>query len=619
MPIPVSGETRALVVFLRFADDTHDNPCTDGARAWPHRAAMPSFAASFLADEPTAPFHERSFTQFFYQQSNRNFVLTGRSVGYVTEAPAEDYLHVRRGRTSNVLDHGRIAREALDALDHTIDYRDFDGNGDGYVDQVFIVARNTRSYDVAMARADGVSTLGFSEAPGGEAFDGMGFCTNCSGSFNRYQGMDPEWRLVQLLAHEYGHDLFSGPRYFGNHLDPISGNGVPFVPRIDSLGLSYADRTTGYALMLGLGSARHRAFTGPFLSAYERDLISMGASIPEERWIDCPTLERDTTVTLNDLVVTGDCVRYEYAVPPPPEPPPGRRARVPRVEALYLSNLQQATFFTTPSTTRTTVSSSCPGCRTVEAGGPHDTGLLIERTTHRAKAPHQAQRDLLPADNGLAGPTQCEEFTVGEGIEAAELFDGDLWDPDAVQQLTPWTRPNSFGTTFQRDITQVLREGPWPAFDALRYAEGQPAAAAKTASAGQRQPVRAITFDYVHDLREADRIVIRQDSWMDRGSDGLTLGGTLVVKPGATLMLEDSVAVNIVRGVRVEAGGTLHVQPGASLLLGTGAVVVVEGTLVADEAQISAMDETTGGGSIRLVGAGRHMKTVPERRERLAR
>lgn len=607
MPIPVRGEVRALIVFLRFVDDTYNNPCTDGAKAWPHESAMPTFAEDLLAADPAPPFPERSLTQLFFQQSNGNFVITGEVVGYVTKLPREAYVRTGARRASDILDHGRITEEALRALDATIDYRSFDGNGDGYPDQVFFVARSTSPYHVAIRNADGVSTLGFSVPPGGEDFDGMGFCSNCSGSFNRYQGMDPQWRLLALLAHEYGHDLFNGPRYYGGHLDPITGNMVPFVPHADSLGSAYADRTTGYALMLGHGSQRHEANTNAFLSAYERALISLGAETPEARWIECPALTRDTTVTLGDLVATGDCVRHEYERLASSASPRGRRPQTPSVEALYLSNLQQATYFTQPSTTRTTVSRSCDGCRTVPGGGPHDTGLLVERTARQDTAPYRAQRDVLPADNGMTALLTCEQLTVGEGVEAAEVYDGDLWDPHSVQQLTPWTRPNSFGTTFQRDIPVGLRAGPWPAFDALRYA------AEPTAS----QQAPAITFDYVRDLRYADTVVIRSDSWMDRGSDGLTLSGTLLVEPGATLVLEDSVTVDVVGNVRVRAGGTLRVQPGAQLRLGAGAVLQVEGLLVADDAQVGPISAVDGWGGLRLVGAGR--VSSAERREALTR
>ncbi|MEM8601412.1 MAG: hypothetical protein AAGF99_15965 [Bacteroidota bacterium] len=601
-PPPLTGDVRSLIIFVRFADDTSDDTCTDGFRAWPSTALRPSFADSLLATSRTAPIPDSSLTAYFLLQSGGHYWLTGDAHGYVTQHPAEAYRYRNRESASRVLDHGAVTREALLTLDDAIDFSEYDGDGDGHVDQIFFVARSMGRYFIAMRRADGVSTLGFGQEPGGADFDGMGICGSCAGSFNRYRGLDAVRSLILLFAHEYGHDLFNAHRWYGGHLSPILGNRVPFVPRLDSLGERYADMTTGYALMLGIGAARHEAIKTASMSAFERAMLSQKA--PDGAgWIDCPALRRDTTVTLRATETTGDCVRLDYTrVEGPAQaqdaPPPSRRRRgppPPMVESLYLSNLQAATFFSTPTVATTYVSDSCSGCRPVETGGPHDTGLLAERVSYRVTAPHNAVRDVLPADNGLEGLLSCEQVTAGEGIEAAEVFDGDLWDPDRVRQLTPWTRPNSFGTTFQHDAPRSMREAAWPAFTNLRYAD---------------RADGTISFDYVSDVREAASFTVDAPSWIDAGSDGLELDGHLTIGDGGTLVVEDSVTVAIRGGLRIESGGHLELHPGATLLIGPGASIDVNGQMRGEDARLAPMDASQGwagiqsrrGGDVDLVG-----------------
>ncbi|MEO1728577.1 MAG: hypothetical protein AAFR95_16275 [Bacteroidota bacterium] len=582
---------RSLVIFVRFADDASDGTCAGGSLAWPSSALTPTFADSLLASTRASVVPDSSLTEYFLLQSGGHYVLTGDAFGYVTEHPRSHYRFTRGRGQSRVIDHGRVTREALLALDDQIDFQQYDGDGDWHLDQVFFVVRSTGSDFIALERADGVSTLGFSEAPGGPSFDGIGICGDCAGSFNRYQGLDPVRALIKIFAHEYGHDLFNAHRWYGGHLSPIAGNLVPYVPRLDSLGTYYADMTTGYALMLGIGAARHEAIKTVSMSAFERAMLSQKA--PDgAAWIECPALQRDTTVTLRDVVTTGDCVRLDYAqgeIPlPPGRTPRGRPERL--AEALYLSNLQQSTFYSVPTVANTTVSRSCAGCRPVETGGPHDTGLLVERVVHRAEAPHNARRDVVPADNGLEGLQSCEQVTAGEGVEAAEVFDGDLWDPDQVRQLTPWTRPNSFGTTYQRDVPQAVRLGAWPAFTGMRYA---------SRSDG------SITFDYVQDVRTADTLTVREPSWMDDGSNGLVLAGHLVVAGGGVLIVEENVSVSVRGGVQIKPGGRLELRTGATLRIGAGTAIRVAGELIGDQARLAPLDPVQGWEGVQRVAQGR--------------
>ncbi|MEM6782377.1 MAG: hypothetical protein AAF624_01395 [Bacteroidota bacterium] len=541
------------------------------------------------------PVPDSSLTSYFLEQSHGHYWLTGTVHGYVTKRARRDYLFANAQSRSRVVDHGQVTREALLALDDEIDYREYDGDGDGHVDQLFFVARSMGNYYIAMRGADGVSTLGFSEAPGGDELDGMGLCGNCAGSFNRYQGLDPVRALIKILAHEYGHDLFNAYRWYPGHLSPIAGNRVPYVPRVDSLGERYADLTTGYALMLGIGSARHEAIKTPSMSAFERSLLTMKA--PEDAaWIDCTSLQRDTTVTLRDIARTGDCARLHYEQRPAPQPPESRSRPAPKVEGLYLSNLQPTSFFSQPTISNTKVSKTCSGCRPVETGGPHDTGLLVERTAYRPDPPHRAQRDVVPSDNSLEGLLSCEQVTAGEGIEAADVFDGDLWDPDQVRELTPWTRPNSFGTTFQTDVPEPLRRAAWPSFTNFRYIDRDAA---------------TIAFDFVRDVREVDTLHVRESSWMDSGSDGLMLSGHLVVEEQAVLIIEDSVSVLVERGVRIRPGATLELRPGAELLFGPEGEVVVEGLLRGSPAALRPRSPIEGWGGLRRVGRGRVEEDLP--------
>jgi hypothetical protein len=550
--IATTGRTRAMMLFVRFRDDRTTNACALGLQEWPYEAPLPRLADYVLAAEPTPPFPDSSLTEFFYRQSHGVFTLYGDVFGYVT---ARDETAYRRGQT-NRIDLGMLTRELVDHFSRRIDFSQYDENGDGFVDHIFVIIRNFNHLILYQnPHVGGVASLGadFTREDDVRALGGVRIAANRSGSVNRYQVVDVTRDNVLLLAHEFGHHLFNANGYFPSHLNPIHGNRVPFHPPPDR-DHDFADRMVSYSLMQGEGTASVAGWR-LHLSAAERSYINADNPDPATHWIDCPTPQHGQTVALRDLYTTGDCVRLQFESDP-------------QVTELFLQHIDDSAFINAPRFNRSGIDVACPGCRLVEGGTPV-TGLLVELSRRNAEKPFRAVRDVLPADNALHRHSGCD-LAVDIGRRVAETFADDFWRPNNRRQLTPWTRPNVYGYTFGADVPAHYHQSGWHVFDDLRY------------SGSGRS---AIAFDYYRTPFELDTFVVRADSWMDAASDGIAFAGHVRVDPGARLAIEDGITVRFDGGLTVEEGATVVVEPsGATLLFGDGALLRVEGTLEADSA-----------------------------------
>ena len=527
-----------MLIFVQFKDDNVDGTCARGNTDWPSTSTRPNFADHILSPTPTPPFADSSLTEYFYAQSLGNFTLYGDAFSYVTKLNESDYRRPDSNLERNEFDRGKLTKEILDHFNPVIDYSEYDANGDGYLDHAFIVIRLLTKLTIFYQNStSGISNLDFQYK--GDAYDGVYIDNNRSGSYNKYGRVNPHRGLVGLLAHEFGHDIWNGRRYFGNHLPVISGNLVPheappsFKPsRRFSKASTYADQMYGYAHMTGLGSGSKSA-TGSYFSAFERALINLDPSEDaSKRWIDCDEMVDGRTYALRDLFATGECQRIVLDGPSP-------------VDELYISNLQRASYFGTLVTVQSQIDNNCPGCNTLETGQP-TTGLAVERTRRNATLPFNARRDLIPGDNGLDVLPSCQRV-IGNGPTMEEHYGGDLWRPEERRQLSPWTRPNIYGYTFGADVPRDMYAVGYHVLDDFRYGAG---------------PVsnRPIQFDYHRDATALDTFYVREDSWMDAASDGLVFTGTVVVTDGATLHIED--------GVNVTFEGGLVAEPGAKIVRG---------------------------------------------------
>ncbi|ARA93460.1 hypothetical protein AWN76_010025 [Rhodothermaceae bacterium RA] len=521
--VPTEGPFRALVVFVRFQDDTSAEGCAPAWQQWPDPDALPAVAPHLLAADPSPPFADSSLTAYFYRQSQGRFVLYGdvfpRVV--VTRHPEATY-GIRDARSAQAL--GRLSREVLDAIDPEVDFRRYDANRDGYVDHVFVILRRNRQ-PISWSGYSILGTTGTFD----RTYDGLRVDPDLSGSYSRYGwsgNIFPQRNLVRLMAHEFGHDLWTPARLGGAHIQPIRGRfGVPE---------GHSDRI-GYALMVGAGGGTD--IRGDLtISAWERDLLG---------WIACPPLTADTTVVLHDLYTTGAC--RTVALPVPAGQPP---------RTLYLANRQRIGFFDRLRVNECTAPPNAHGLKT--------TGLLVTVVEHREGG--RGRMAVLPADGTLA-----------LSLEAA-AYDGDLFGPGSAVQLTPWTRP-AIGGYAAYPPGFSLGPGPWPALVHIRPA-GDRGLAIDYVADYRRRPI--IREDAWIGPETAGQVIpgsvqVVNGRTLDVDlSAGRTLtlaaplrvadGRAVVGGPGQTLVLE--------RGAEVGGAGTLVVRAGTTLRLGAGQLLI---------------------------------------------
>lgn len=536
-----SDTVRTLIVFVQFRDDNSVGDPKVHFRDWPvglaEEGEIPGFGKTLLAEDDDGPFPDSTLSGYFYDQSQGRFVIYGdvHPEIIVTDGQNSRY-HVPNGGYAD------LTREVVGKLDASgVDFRRFDHNGDGILDNLLIVLRTDIAKQQRKITYTGISCLharcggGIAAGPEGEQIevDGIKIDWDRSGSFifNRSAGnIDPQTWIVRMIAHELGHDIWR--RHF-NHIPPFSDNDVP-----GSSNRGPGTRSIGYVLMAGAGGGadNHGDHT---VSAFERLLLG---------WIDCPLLEAEQKdVRLADLYTGDGCYQVETSSP-------SRSARY-----LILSNRQRVGFWDRVRKGGLFADGTGPRW---ELGLLRTTGLLVMLTDGR-------RVDVLPADN-----------TLDNRLENA-AYDGDLWRPGDAQ-ISPWTRPNVSGFA----VHPPRRPVAWFAIDRIRYADDGV----------------TIVFDFLPDFRQSP--IIRRDSWITDASAGTSINGGLALAPGVDLHVETNVSVSghlrlhPRARLSVSAGDTLRVD--GSILLAHDSVLDIAGDLI-----VSGFVVPTAGSSIRTPGTGR--------------
>ncbi len=534
--IPKTGPFRALVVYFRFLDDSQTGGCSNAKQRWTNPDDVPVID---LLTEPTPgggvpspPFNSETLTRYFYDQSNEQFTLYGDVYPEVIVTQNNE-VNYRVG-TSVRLDRRAVTIELMDKIqaDGLVNLSDYDANNDGYIDHIFFVLRQFNPFLPERTKfvvqegngPAGISSLEYSSpAPEyGTAGNLKRLDSGRSGSYNWYKSPGiqiPELDLVRLLAHEFGHDMWTNSVTSGAHIFYIGGNeGVP----------GNGSRRLGYGLMVG--SLTNDPNTNVIdtrgdmtISAWERDILNAG-------WISCSTLTgTGHGITIGDLYdTTNNC----------------KTTTIPRVIGatteqyqLYLSNRQRLGFFDVVQT---------EPCAPVDLG-LLDTGLLVH----------------IARDNRNLLGTVAADNTLDLSLSIT-TYDGDLFDEDEMNQLTPWSRPNinGFATTYPTNI--VMQTENWKALDNIRRSGNN------------------MVFDFLPDFRNSPKI--RVDSWMGFESTGITLTGTthvtnesvltisedititnLTIDPDAEVLVETGVTVTVTGNLTIQNGGRLHVRPGGLL------------------------------------------------------
>lgn len=513
-----SDTIKVLIVFVMFSDDNSPDDPTVYYRGWPlfeDRSRLPLSAPHLLSSSPDPPFVDSTLSAYYYVQSGGRLILYGdvhpRTI--VSSEPEAAY-HAPSGG------YGRLAQDVIRQLDRQgVDFADYDHDRDGVLDHLFIVLRGDSAKDSRRITWTGASCLDARCANGPPKgppvseihVDGVRIDWNLSGSivFNRVAGnVSPQYWLVRMMAHEIGHDLW---RRFFVHVPAITDNDVPAESNFRP-----ATRTLGYVLMAGAGGG-YDARGDETISAFERDLLG---------WIDCRVLAQTVSnVAVRDLYTTGDCVKLETG-------------DVRRPRSLYLS-----------VRTRTG-----PFDRYRRAGtrGQYEMGLL--RTEGLLITIADRRRfDVIPADNSL-------HLSPENGP-----YQGDMFGPGTMTQLTPWTRPNING--YNRNPQRL--QPHWHAIDAIRWEEDRP---------------DAMRFDYLEDFRL--RPVVREDSWITGETGPVAISGGLVVTGTSTLSIETDVTLTGVAEVqgsatlRVAPDAVLTLDPQSAIIIRPGGRVIVDGTLI---------------------------------------
>ncbi len=502
---------RALVVFVKFSDDTSVGDPFTFYREWPSDlspSTIPEFGNRLLSASEEPPFDLFTLTDYFYQQSLGNFILYGDVYPKVliSSKPEASYHRPVGG-------YGDLAVEVLERLDPEVEFQDYDRNGDGKLDHLFLIIRRDSQRDAKKfvwtgiscldARCGGQITAG--KAIKAPSYDDVLIDWGTSGSIIMHRtpgNVDAHSYHIRMMAHELGHDIWAG---FFNHIQSIRTNDVPLESnRAPNRGRNPSGTASlGFVLMAGAGGGLDTR-GDETISAFERDLLG---------WISCSEVTSDTTILVRDLYTTSDC----YSIPHP---------GAPAQEKFYVTNRQRLGYF--DQHRRSGLNDR------FEIGFLRTTGLLI----------HMSQRkllDVIPADN-----------SADLSVTNAD-YDGDLFGPDGSKQLTPWTRPNSSGYTKQPPKVKRV----WLALDNIRYSGAAD---------------KSMLVDVVMDFRQAP--IIRNDSWMTSDLNGYVFDSPIRVTDGSTLSIDADIVAG--QGIAVDPGATLVVEENGRVSVPEGSAIILQ-------------------------------------------
>jgi len=259
--VPTSGTFKTLVIFIKFNDDNFDSPpLTD---QWPSTLnTLPSWAIDIISPTVESDYEDPSLSGYFHTMSQGNYDLIG-DVYPVLYIPLnnQSYYFQSSGRGIEYL-----TEEIFTELNQSIDYSQYDGDNDGYVDMIFLCFRNINPAQLDDSGYWGICSLtGFSNSfPSGSylSFDGVKIEAGAIGSGTIQRDIyDPNY--LSTIIHEFGHYLF----------------GTVHFPGIGMFGV-----------MDGFGTA--------CMSSFERERLG---------WINIPVLNSaySQTITLNDAFSSG--------------------------------------------------------------------------------------------------------------------------------------------------------------------------------------------------------------------------------------------------------------------------------------------------------------------------
>ncbi len=521
--VAATGTTRALLLFVRFADDTRPgNPCLN-SRGWPlfkNPKRLPTYAHHLLSSSPEPPFADSTLTAYFYEQSDHQYILYGNAY--------PEALTTRHPRTwyqrKNGKGYGYLAQELLDRIDPEIDFAQYDTNPkDGILDQVFIIIRSDPD-----ATFTGVAHLGGADAVAGRPaktillYDGVQFHWARSGSYiihERPGHILTQPYMIRLMAHEFGHHLWNSRGFFAGHLPAIQTNKIP----------ENGTNRIGYVLMAGRGGGLD-ARGDELISPIELELLDWTTPEPLH---DLPGPVHP--ISIRDAYTTGDFKKIVLDDGNPATTDP----------ALYLSNRQRIGPFD-----RLRVHQK-EGCNTYGMGLLRTTGLLVQMGFQKGK---RVAVDVLPADNTLDLSIHNADYT------------GDLYGPGTRTQLTPWTRPST---------ARHNRAPSWVGLDRIRYTGGP---------GGEMTFDYLPDFRVRPIIREASWMGKETRGYTFTTTVEVTNRATLHLTDSLTfnngLTLDEGTRVEINAGAHLHLNGLVNRHPSAQIVLHPGGQIVLPGRTI---------------------------------------
>ena len=532
---------------------------------------LPDFANTYLESDPARvnenalTLADSSLSAYFFWQSRSApvspHILFGdvwpRNAQGEPEVYVPDSINARyhnRDENDEEQDggYGYLVQEIFDSLTVSpgFDIGDYDYNQDGQLDQLFMVIRNDSRL--------GCNQCGWSSLRGLHGLNGVPKPILRYWSPSRQDSIRVDWSRSgsqsfigdwsarrALLIHEYGHDFFDM-----GHTRMIDSNEMPYdVPPEGETG----HNACGYNRMCGGGGG-----SGPSASDnYDPAAASLsGYEIRRAGWaqrtILNPGAGNQTGLSLTPLYNNGT-----IALIPLRSGSAG--------DTLSLENRQGNNFFDEAGTF--TIDDPFYGTSFTGIGS---TGLLATLSSGLPSGSYNGYRyDIMPPDNEFSLQSRCTGYRPG--CAGADVFLGDMHEPDIATQLSPWTRPNVSGYTFY-DEAPVGFEPNWFAVTNITYDSGGGSSSSKSGN-----PDSTLYFDFDADVR--DGFTITEDSWMGGETSGTTFTGAITVSDGAVLTLERDTDLSFAAGLYVDAGSALVVEEGAVLRFAPGEGLYAYGVL----------------------------------------
>ena len=203
-----------MVIFVKFGDDDFDlPPHTD---LWPHDLiGLPSWAPNIISPTVQPNYSNPSISGYFDEMSLNQFQLIGDVYGQLY-IPVHEESYYYKSKDRNI---SYITEEILTELDDYIDYAQYDSNGDGVVDMIFICFRFFLSDYLDKDHYSGCASLRglystFSSGKSTLTLDGKRIKAGFPGS-GTIQNSVLCLHSIGIIVHEYGHYLFGPVHYEG--------------------------------------------------------------------------------------------------------------------------------------------------------------------------------------------------------------------------------------------------------------------------------------------------------------------------------------------------------------------------------------------------------------------